>query len=236
MHRNALAAALSLVLVASTAIAQEPALESDQQKTLYALGVAMGMSVEDFSLTEEELAIVASGLRDSVLGNEARVDMQTYGPLIQSLADERASQAAAEEKAASSEFLEEQARRDGAEQTDSGLVFIPVEEGSGETPAADDAVRVHYHGTLRDGTVFDSSRERGEPVTLGLDGVIPCWTEGLQLMSVGGRAELVCPADLAYGDEGTGPIPGGATLKFEIELLGIDDSAAAGQPAAPQAQ
>lgn len=235
MHRNALGATLVLALVASTAVAQEPALESDQEKTLYALGVAMGMSVEDFSLTEHELAIVSSGLRDSVLGNEARVDMQTYGPLIQTLADERASQAAAEEKAASSEFLEQQAQRDGAEQTDSGLVFISVEEGGGESPAADDSVRVHYHGTLRDGTVFDSSRQRGQPVTLGLDGVIPCWTEGLQKMKVGGRAEFVCPSELAYGDSGTGPIPGGATLKFEVELLGIEEGAS-DQPAQPQAQ
>lgn len=231
MQRIALAATLSLALGAS-AFAQEPALETDQEKTLYALGIAMGSSVEDFSLSEQELEIVASGFMDSVLGNEPRVDLQTYGPLIQSLANERASAAAAEEKAASSEFLAEQAERSGAEQTESGLVFIPVEEGSGESPAATDTVRVHYHGTLRDGTVFDSSRQRGEPVTLSLDGVIPCWTEGLQLMKVGGTAALVCPSDLAYGDSGTGPIPGGATLKFELELLGIEEGSA-GAGAAP---
>jgi FKBP-type peptidyl-prolyl cis-trans isomerase FkpA len=157
-----------------------------------------------------------------VRGSEPRVDVQTYGPLIQPLLDERTSNAAADEKAASAEFLAEKAAEPNAEQTDSGLVFIPIEEGSGASPSADDTVRVHYHGTLRDGTVFDSSRERGQPVSLSLDGVIPCWTEGVQKMKVGGKAELVCPSDLAYGDSGTGPIPGGATLVFEIELLDIE--------------
>lgn len=234
MQRIAPAAALSLVLTASAAFAQEPALETDAEKTLYALGVAMGQSVGDFSLTEAELEIVAAGFADSVRGNEPRVDVQTYGPLIQRLAEERASAAAAEEKAASSEFLAEKATESGAEQTDSGLVFIPVEQGSGESPGAADTVRVHYHGTLRNGTVFDSSRQRGQPVSLSLDGVIPCWTEGLQKMQVGGTAELVCPSELAYGDQGTGPIPGGATLMFEIELLGIESGEAAGAPAPPQ--
>ncbi len=222
MYRIASAAALSLVLATSAVLAQEPALETDEEKTLYALGLAMGQSLEDFSLTEEELELVSAGLSDSVLGNELRVDVQTYGPLIQRLADERTSQATAEERAASEEFRAEKAAEPGAEQTESGLVFIPVEPGEGESPGADDTVRVHYHGTLRDGTVFDSSRQRGEPVSLSLDGVIPCWTEGVQKMQVGGTAELVCPSDLAYGDQGTGPIPGGATLTFEIELLGIE--------------
>jgi FKBP-type peptidyl-prolyl cis-trans isomerase FkpA len=83
-------------------------------------------------------------------------------------------------------------------------------------------VSVHYHGTLRDGTVFDSSVDRGEPISFSLAGVIPCWTEGVQKMQVGGKAKLVCPSDIAYGDAGQGPIPGGATLVFEVELLGIE--------------
>ena len=222
MFRIASAAALALVLATSAALAQEPALETDEEKTLYALGIAMGQSLEDFSLTEQELELVSAGLADSVLGNELRVDVQTYGPLIQRLAEERTSEAAADEREASAEFLAEKAAEPDAELTDSGLVFIPLEPGDGERPDADDTVRVHYHGTLRDGTVFDSSRQRGEPISLSLDGVIPCWTEGVQKMQVGGTAELVCPSDLAYGDQGTGPIPGGATLMFEIELLGIE--------------
>lgn len=226
MHRIALAAALSLMLAAPAACAQEPELETDEQKTLYALGIAMAGSVEELSLSAEELEIVEAGFRDSVLGNEPRVDIQTYGPLIQALASERAAAATAEERAASTAFLEEKADEAGAEQTGSGLVFIPIDEGDGEMPDADDTVRVHYHGTLRDGTVFDSSVQRGEPISLSLDGVIDCWTEGMQMMRVGGRAELVCPPDLAYGDSGTGPIPGGATLVFEVELLDIEQGAA----------
>lgn len=222
MRRIGPAAALSLVLATSAAYAQQPALETDVEKTLYALGIALGTSVADFALTEQELELVQAGFTDSVVGNEPRVDVQTYGPLIQPLANERASAAAADEKAASSEFLAQKAAESGAEQTESGLVFIPIEPGDGPTPAADDTVRVHYHGTLRDGTVFDSSRDRGEPISLSLDGVIACWTEGLQKMQVGGTAELVCPSDLAYGDAGQGPIPGGATLVFEVELLAIE--------------
>jgi FKBP-type peptidyl-prolyl cis-trans isomerase len=95
-------------------------------------------------------------------------------------------------------------------------------EGTGANPAASDTVRVHYHGTLRDGTVFDSSVDRGEPISFPLMGVIPCWTEGVQKIRVGGKAKLGCPAEIAYGESGTGPIPGGATLLFEVELLGIE--------------
>ena len=84
-------------------------------------------------------------------------------------------------------------------------------------------MKVHYHGTLRDGTVFDSSVQRGEPISFPLSGVIPCWTEGVQKMKVGGKAKLVCPSDTAYGDGGQGPIPGGAALMFEVQLLAIED-------------
>jgi FKBP-type peptidyl-prolyl cis-trans isomerase FkpA len=102
------------------------------------------------------------------------------------------------------------------------MVYIPVAAGTGASPKATDTVNVHYHGTLRDGTVFDSSVERGEPISFPLNGVIACWTEGLQKMKVGGKAKLVCPSDTAYGDAGQGPIPGGAALVFEVELLGIE--------------
>jgi FKBP-type peptidyl-prolyl cis-trans isomerase FkpA len=102
------------------------------------------------------------------------------------------------------------------------MIFIPVAAGSGASPAATDTVRVHYHGTLRNGTVFDSSVQRGAPISFPLSGVIPCWTEGVQKMKVGGKAKLVCPSETAYGDGGQGPIPGGATLVFEVELLAIE--------------
>ena len=111
----------------------------------------------------------------------------------------------------------------GAVRSASGVIYIPVTVGTGASPKADSTVKVHYHGTLRDGSVFDSSVQRGEPISFPLNGVIPCWTEGVQKMKVGGKAKLVCPSETAYGDRGQGPkIPGGAALMFEVELLGIE--------------
>ncbi len=102
------------------------------------------------------------------------------------------------------------------------MVYVELEKGSGPSPTASDKVKAHYHGTLIDGTVFDSSVDRGEPVIFPLTAVIACWTEGLQKMAVGGKAKLICPSDIAYGDSGRPPaIPPGATLIFEVELLEI---------------
>ena len=120
-----------------------------------------------------------------------------------------------------------EAKAKNAESTVSGLVYIPVEEGSGEHPAATDTVTVHYHGTLRDGSVFDSSRERGQPFVTPLNRVIPCWTEGVQKMKVGGKAKLVCPPEVAYGERGAPPrIPANATLHFEVELIDVAEAPA----------
>jgi FKBP-type peptidyl-prolyl cis-trans isomerase FkpA len=214
-----------LLGIYGTAVAQ-PALETDQDKTLYALGVAIGTNVQEFDLSAADLAIVTAGIGDAALGNELKVDMQVYGPIIQKLADERGAARAGTEKEASGEFLYELAQEPGAERSPSGVVYVPVADGTGASPTAADTVRVHYHGTLRDGTVFDSSVDRGEPVSFPLDGVIPCWTEGVQKMKVGGQAKLGCPSETAYGDTGQGPIPGGAALIFEVELLGIEAPAA----------
>jgi FKBP-type peptidyl-prolyl cis-trans isomerase len=216
-----LAAALSLGAYGVVASAQS-SLETDQDKTLYALGAAIGGNVKDFSLSAKELAIVQAGLEDAALGKDLRVDMQVYGPKIQELADERLSAAVQVEKKASTEFLAQMAKEKGAEKTASGLVYVPIKVGTGPSPTAEDNVKVHYEGKLRDGTVFDSSIQRGEPVSFPLSGVIACWTEGVQKMKVGGKSKLGCPADLAYGDQGQGPIPGGAALVFEVELLSIE--------------
>jgi FKBP-type peptidyl-prolyl cis-trans isomerase FkpA/FKBP-type peptidyl-prolyl cis-trans isomerase FklB len=129
--------------------------------------------------------------------------------------------AAAEQKRGQA-VVDKAAAEKGATKTASGLVIVPIKPGAGPSPKATDRVRVHYHGTLADGVVFDSSVQRGEPATFPLNGVIPCWTEGLQLMKVGGKSRLVCPASLAYGDRGAPPrIKPGATLLFEVELLEI---------------
>jgi FKBP-type peptidyl-prolyl cis-trans isomerase FkpA len=125
-------------------------------------------------------------------------------------------------KPESAAFLEKAAAEPGAIKTPSGLVYREITPGSGPSPRASDMVTVNYRGTLTDGTEFDSSYKRNQPAQFPLNQVIPCWTEGVQRMKVGGKSHLVCPSDIAYGDQGRPPtIPGGATLIFEIELLGI---------------
>ena len=208
-------------------------LQTDQDKTFYALGLAIGGQVKDsvqvFKLTPAELAIVTAGLNDSLTGKPAKVDLNTYGPKIQGIADERKAaastaekQAATAEKQAAGAFIAQMAKEPKAQRSASGVIYIPTKEGAGASPTASSTVKVHYHGTLRDGTVFDSSVQRGQPISFPLNGVIPCWTEGVQKMKVGGKAKLVCPSDTAYGDQGQGPIPGGATLVFEVELIEIE--------------
>jgi len=120
------------------------------------------------------------------------------------------------------EYLDKAAAEPGAQKTASGLIYRELQPGTGASPKATDTVRVHYRGTLIDGTEFDSSYKRNEPAEFPLNMVIPAWTEGVQKMKVGGKSHLVCPAHIAYGQRGAPPvIPGGATLIFEIELLGI---------------
>jgi len=206
----------------SSADAAGPELKTDEQKTLYALGVAISRSLGSFSLTEAELETVKMGIADGVLTRERKVDMQTYGPKIQELERARASAGAAGEKRIAQAFLDKATAEKGARKTPSGLIITSIAPGTGPSPKATDTVKVHYHGTLIDGTVFDSSVQRGQPATFPLNGVIKCWTEGVQLMKVGGRSKLVCPSDLAYGDRGAPPrIKPGATLVFEVELLEI---------------
>ena len=162
------------------------------------------------------------GLADAALGRPEKVKMEEMRPKVQELAKTRAEAQAAGEKAKGAEYLTKAAGEAGATKTASGLIIQEITAGSGATPAATDRVKVHYSGTLIDGTVFDSSVERGQPATFPLNGVIKCWTEGVQLMKVGGKSKLVCPSDIAYGDRGRPPtIPPGATLVFEVELLEI---------------
>jgi FKBP-type peptidyl-prolyl cis-trans isomerase len=196
--------------------------QTEQEKTLYAIGMMMTANMADFNLSEEEAAMISAGLEDGVSGAEPKVDVEAYGQKVQEFVTERATASAAAEKQKSGAFVESMAATDGAITTDSGLVYLDLVVGEGAGPAATDTVTVHYHGTLSDGTVFDSSVERGEPASFPLNRVIPCWTEGLQLMKPGGKARLVCPSDIAYGDRGSPPrIKPGAALVFEVELLSI---------------
>ncbi|MGZ5428761.1 MAG: FKBP-type peptidyl-prolyl cis-trans isomerase, partial [Thermoanaerobaculia bacterium] len=174
-------------------------------------------------LTASELTSLQEGLADGVLGRTPKVNLATYGPKLQEFAKTRLGAAAAGEKKAGAAFVAKEAAQPGAVKQPTGFVYNEVKAGTGPVPKATDKVKVHYRGALIDGTVFDSSIERGEPVTFPLTGVIACWTQGLQLMKTGGKARLVCPSELAYGDAGSPPkIKGGATLVFEVELLSIE--------------
>jgi len=218
--------ALCLLVLFGIGLSAAPAtsadLANDEQKTLYAIGAALSQSLHDFSLSGAELEIVKSGLSDGVLKRPLKVDMQTYGPKIEQLGRTRGAAVAEREKKAGAAFLAKAAAEPGAKKTTLGAIVKTTKEGSGPSPTATDKVKVHYHGTLVDGTVFDSSVKRGQPVTFPLGNVIKCWTEGLQQMKVGGTSRLVCPANIAYGDRGSPPvIRPGATLIFEVQLLEI---------------
>ncbi len=196
--------------------------QSEEAKTLYALGAAVARNIPSFDLTEAELEHVQAGFADGVLKKDVG-DIQQYFPKIQELQEKRITAAAETEKQAGDAYLAKAASEAGAQQMPSGIVYREITAGTGPSPKASDTVKVHYHGTLQDGTVFDSSVERNEPITFPLNGVIPCWTEGVPLMKVGGKSQLVCPPATAYGDRGSPPdIRPGATLIFEVELLGIE--------------
>ena len=196
------------------------ALSTDEEKSVYALGLSVYRSLGQFALSPHELEIVKRALADAAAGKPA-VDLNEWGPKIGPLARERSARVAEQQKAASKAYLEKAAAEPGAVRTESGLIYRELAVGLGDSPKATDTVKVQYRGTLLDGTEFDSSYRRNEPAQFALNGVIPCWTEGVQKMKTGGKAMLVCPSELAYGDQGRPSIPAGATLIFEIELLEI---------------
>ena len=232
MTRKLAVTALLVVAVAATSACQAkkeetkapaaPAGKTEDEKTVYAIGVMMGRQISNFGLSPAEIEALKQGVADAAAGKKPEVEVETYGPKIQGFAHARTTKAAEAEKAKAAAFIDNAAKEPGAVKTPSGLVFKTINPGKGKSPAATDVVKVHYHGTLTSGEVFDSSVTRGEPVDFALNAVIPCWTEGVQRMKVGEKARLVCPSNIAYGDQGSPPrIPGGATLVFEVELLAI---------------
>jgi FKBP-type peptidyl-prolyl cis-trans isomerase FkpA len=217
------AAALLLLALSATPAAQAPAkapeLKTEREKTLYALGVAASDSFKVFNLKPEELAVVQRGLSDSVLNRKIQVDMSVYRTKVNELA---AASYGDRSRAALVHFAKEK----GAVRSPSGLIYIPALEGTGASPAPADRVKVEYEGKLPDGAIFDSSRKQGGAVVAPLADAIPCWKEGLQKMKVGGKARIVCPATIAYGDTGKPPsVPPKSTLIFDVELLAVEPAA-----------
>lgn len=207
---------------ASNTAASQPI--TDEQKTIYALGLSMYRSIGQLNFSPGELALLQRAISDAAAGKPA-VDLDQWGPKIQAFAQQRVQRA-------TEEYLANAAAETGAVKTPSGLIYRDISVGNGPTPKSTDTVKVNYRGTFMDGTEFDNSYKRNEPAQFALNAVIPCWTEGVQRMKVGGKAHLVCPANIAYGPAGRPGIPPGATLVFDIELLAIPSSSTAG-PAPP---
>jgi FKBP-type peptidyl-prolyl cis-trans isomerase FkpA len=211
----------------SVAASPSPAVTmSEDEKAVYALGEAMGQQagqqVKALNLTPAELESFKKGFTATLGGKEPEHKIEQYGPVLQKRAEANAASLASGEKTKSAAFRDKAAAEPGALKTPSGLVYKELQAGTGRSPKPTDTVSVHYHGTLPDGKVFDSSVQRGQPAEFQLNQVIPCWTEGVQRMKVGEKAKLVCPSEIAYGDRGAGPDIGpGATLVFEVELLAI---------------
>ncbi len=202
-------------------------LKTDDDKTFYVIGTMLGRNLAGFALTPQELALVEKGLEDAAGKKKPQVEAETYMPKVQELAKARMTAAANIEKEKAKSFADAAAQEPGAVRLPSGVVYKSLKPGTGAQPSAESTVKVHYTGTLTDGTEFDSSVKRGQPAEFPLNGVIKCWTEGVQKMKVGEKAKLVCPSDVAYGDQGRPPqIPGGATLVFEVELLEVKAPAA----------
>ena len=192
-------------------------------KISYALGLSMGQNLMGSGVDKIVYADFAQGLQDVLEHAQPKVSYQEAQALLNKFFTDLEQQIAREQKAAGEKFLAENAKRAGVKTTASGLQYEVIEATLGQKPKASDKVRVHYEGTLTDGTVFDSSYKRGEPITFGLNQVIKGWTEGLQLMSVGSKYKLYIPYELGYGAQGAGgSIPPYATLIFTVELLGIE--------------
>ncbi len=224
MTKHLIAAALCASLaVPSVLIAEEFA--SDEDQVSYGLGILIGEQLRrDFDSLNFDLLIEA--IKAQHAGEETRITIQDASLAVQSHQTKQESERNAAVLQESQQYLQDNALRKDVMITESGLQYEVLEAGEGPKPAATDTVKVHYRGTLPDGTEFDSSYSRNAPAEFPLNRVIAGWTEGLQLMSPGAKFRFVIPANLGYGDRGSPPtIPGGATLIFEVELLEVTPAA-----------
>jgi FKBP-type peptidyl-prolyl cis-trans isomerase FkpA len=237
---------LRLVILATAAASlvgcsQAPAPKTDDEKAVYALGAVLAKrsGVEAFDLTDAELALAGAGFADGARDKASISDeeLDKLMPKLQELHTKRGEAKLKRTKEEGTAYLTKAAAESGAKKTASGLVYKITQEGTGAQPQATDTVKVHYIGKFIDGKEFDNSHKHQPPgpAQFPLNGVIPCWTEGMQLLKVGSKAQLVCPSDIAYGDQTQPPMRAGATLVFDVELLEIvkPDAAAAAPAASP---
>ena len=207
---------------------QEVVLETTDARLSYGIGLRMGQRMSADGMTVD-IAAYAAGLEDAMTGAEAQLTDEEINTEMSAFQERRQAEAEAERVAlaqtnleAGRAYMEEMSAREEVQTTESGLQYIVVEPGEGESPVAEDSVEVHYEGRLIDGTVFDSSFERGQTVTFGLTQVIAGWTEGLQLMKPGAKYKFIIPPELGYGEGGAGQMIGpNATLLFDVELIAV---------------
>ena len=232
-HRLAAAVALVGLVLAGCDSQTSVELETPAQKASYGIGLNMGKSLAQEGMDDLDSKAVAQGIEDAIGKKEQRLkdeELIEAFAFLQKRAEERMAAMNEESVKAGKKFLEDNGKREGVVTTESGLQYEVVKKTDGAQPKATDVVTVHYEGKLTDGSVFDSSIERGSPIDLPVNGVIPGWVEGLQLMHVGEKYKLYIPSELAYGEQSPTPaIPANSVLVFELELLSIKDAAAAEQ-------
>jgi len=211
-----------IVLLTSCNNPTKMSLKTDDDKAFYSMGAMFGQRLANLNLSDNEINAIIKGLYDTAKNKKPEVEVMQFQKNIQDIIRERMKKVAETEKNAGIKFIDDFLKKEGGQKTESGLAYKIIEPGAGEKPNDESTVEVHYHGTLLDGTVFDSSKDRGKPVEFPLNRVIKGWQEGLKLVAPGGKIKLVIPGDLAYGDQGAPPkIPGGATLVFDVELISI---------------
>lgn len=213
---------LAAIIGISTNIKAQESM-TQEEKISYALGASNGEYFKQQGI-EVKVDAFVKGFRDGLAGTNqfTQAEMEQIFNEFQQMMQKKQNSIVEEEKAKGAAFLAENKKKEGVIETASGLQYKVVTMGTGAKPSATDRVKVHYHGTLLDGTVFDSSVERGEPITFGLNQVIAGWTEGVQLMPIGSKFIFYIPSNLAYGDRAAGSIKPGSTLIFEVELLDIE--------------
>ena len=223
---NLLIVSIALIISSCTDTATYKTPETEMEQVSYIIASNMAKNLKSQGLDSINASAVAQAFTDVFEGNESAISEEESNEIMKTFSEKmmaRQAEKSAKANEAGAAYLAENGAKEGVITTESGLQYEVIVSGDGSKPTTADQVTVHYHGMLTDGTVFDSSVDRGEPATFGVTQVIKGWTEALQLMSVGDKWKLTIPSGLAYGDQGAGGMIGpGATLVFEVELKGIN--------------